>query len=98
MVLFTLVVQDVVPDDFHAILRNREWYARHGAGYPITVGDQLGTFGVGPGGIVDTLRCGGAAPGRIDLQIIVGITLQQIGQASRQQLPVLGQIGTVDAV
>src|SRR5690606_19092535 len=58
--LVALVVQDVVPDHFHTVLRGREGNPRHGARYAVAIGNQLGPLGIGPGGIVDTLRIGGA--------------------------------------
>src|SRR5690606_41345350 len=76
--LVALVVQDVVPDHFHTVLRDREGNPRHGARYAVAIGNQLGPLGIGPGGIVDTLRIGGAAAGRIDLQVVIRMALQQI--------------------
>ncbi|MNF98761.1 hypothetical protein D3C84_816330 [compost metagenome] len=89
MDLLAAVAQDVVPDGFQAVGRNREGHTGGHAFDSVAAGHQCAVLGIEPGGIVDALRRRSAAVGRKHPQLVVRALLQQGLVPRSQQLGVL---------
>jgi len=91
-------MQDVVPDDLDAALRDREGNPGRRTLDAVAVGDQLGTDGIETSGIVDPLRYRSAAAGREYAQVVVRIALQQRLHAFGKLVFMFLQIVAIDPV
>ncbi|MCY1512764.1 hypothetical protein D9M68_472380 [compost metagenome] len=91
------VADDVVPQGFHAVLRNRERDAAVGVGEAVAAVQQLGAGGVLDGVVIDPLRRGAGAAGLVDRHLeAVRVGIEQ-GDLTRGQVGlVLVQVGLGD--
>jgi hypothetical protein len=90
-------LQAVVPHDLGAGRRNREGKAQTRAAQAIrvTAGEFRG-HRVLLGGLVDFLRPGGVALGRVDIHLVGRVALEQLLVADRELVLVLGHVGLGD--
>ena len=94
--LLAAVAQDVVPDRFQAVLRQRKRHAYRSALDAVAGGNQPGRRGVLPSRVVDALWHCRAAPGRIHAQRVVQMLTEQLLQAFGQLRAVCAQGAAVD--
>ena len=80
------VAQQVIPDHLLPVLRQRKRDATGGAGHAVAAVRQLGGPDVGLGGIINILRRGGAAAGRVHRHLVSG------GVPGQERLVALGQV------
>ncbi len=93
----TTITGDVVPQRFHAVLRNRERDAAIGIGEAVAAVDQLGAGGVLDGVVIDPLRRRAGATGLVDRHLVGFRVGLEHGDLTRRQVGlVLAQVGRGD--
>ena len=61
------ITQHVIPEDLHALLRDRERNADHGSGHAVAAGREIGSCRNALGRIIDALRVRGRAMARVHI-------------------------------